>query len=111
MTGVGVASAGAVGAVAIKKKKKKTLLALLPLLAPLLKSGVKGKKGGSPKILALAGGKAKVKIVVFPKVTKVNNEKTEIEEADDKVRGGIFLQLDYSADELHKISHQSLKSN
>ena len=110
MTGAGVASAGAVGAVAIKKKKKKTLLALLPLLAPLLKSGV-GKKGGSPKILALAGGKAKVKIVVFPKVTKVNNEKTEIEEADDKVRGGIFFQLEYSVDELHKVSHQNLKSN
>ena len=51
-----------------------------------------GKKG-SPKIFMLAGGKAKVKIVVFPPIKKVvNNEKTEVE-ADDKVSGFFFLEL------------------
>ena len=92
-TGAGIAAGGA-AAIKIKKKKLKYLLKLLPLLAPLLKGGDGGSKKGTPKILALAGGKAKVKIIVFPPIKKVeNNEKTEVEAADDKVTGHFFLQL------------------
>ena len=93
-TGAGIAAGGA-AAIKIKKKKLKNLLKLLPLLAPLLKGGDGGSKKGTPKILALAGGKAKVKIIVFPPIKKKveKNEKTEVKTADDKVTGHFFLQL------------------
>ena len=91
LTGAGVASAGAI---ALKKKLK-----LLPLLAPLLKSG----KKGSPKILAIAGGKAKVKIIVFPPIKKVNNEKTEVEDADDKVTSSARFSATCESSNIPKI--------
>ena len=45
----------------------------------------------APKIKIKAGGKAKVKIIVFPPKVKANKEETtELEAADDKVTGVQF---------------------
>ena len=57
----------------------------------------------APKIKIKAGGKAKVKIIVFPPKVKANKEETtELEAADDKVTGFSSLVM-YSEDLIYLV--------